>query len=168
MSAAELLSFIPLLLYGVALADLFGQWRRFFDKDYLYWPYVLTTVIFTEIAIWNIYLFLVDVQYAELMNYFDYWAFLCQPILFLLIVHAFTPESETKDTAAYFKKRMTIIFVLFAIYIALHFLPGTGSTEQMNIARILGIVICLIIAFTRYIPLIYAFTIIWIFSLFFR
>ena len=168
MSAAELLSFIPLLLYGVALADLFGQWRRFFDKDYLYWPYVLTTIIFTEIAIWNIYLFLVNVQDVELMSYFDYWTFLCQPILFLLIVHAFTPESETKDTAAYFKKRMRIVFVLFSIYIALHFLPGTGSTEQLNIARILGVVIGLIIAYTKYVPLIYAFTVVWLISLFFR
>ena len=168
MSAAELLSFIPLLLYGVALADLFGQWRRFFDKDYLYWPYVFTTIIFTEVAIWNVYLFLVDIQDAELLSYFDYWSFLCQPILFLLIVHAFTPESETKDTATYFKKRITIVFTLFAIYIALHFLPGMGDASELNLPRLLGIVICLVIAFSRYIPLVYVFAVIWVISLFFR
>ena len=168
MSAAELLSFIPLLLYGVALADLFGQWRRFFDKEYLYWPYVLTTVIFTEIAIWNIYLFLLDVQDIELLSYYDYWTVLLQPILFVLIVHAFTPESEVKDTESYFRKRMTMVFTLFAIYIALHFLPGMTGDPAMNYPRFFGVAICLIIAFTRYIPLVYIFTAIWVISLFFR
>jgi len=54
MDSTEYLAFVPLLLYGIALADLFdllGQWRRFFDKEYLYWPYFLTTVMVTELAI---------------------------------------------------------------------------------------------------------------------
>jgi hypothetical protein len=29
MEAPEYLAFIPLLFYGIALADLLGQWRRF-------------------------------------------------------------------------------------------------------------------------------------------
>ena len=168
MSAAELLSFIPLLLYGVALADLFGQWRRFFDKDYLYWPYILTTVILTEVAIWNIYLFLVHVQNAELINYYDYWTLLCQPILFVLIVHAFTPESEVKDTESYFKKRITIVFSLLAIYIALHLLPNSTSGFQMDWPRLGGIVICLLIAFTKRISMVYLMVGVWLLSLFFR
>ena len=53
MEAPEYLAFIPLLFYGIALADLLGQWRRFFDGDYFYLPYFLTTLIFTEVAIWN-------------------------------------------------------------------------------------------------------------------
>jgi hypothetical protein len=30
MDASEYLAFLPLLLYGIALADLFSQWKRFF------------------------------------------------------------------------------------------------------------------------------------------
>lgn len=168
MSAAELLSFIPSLLYGVALAELFAQWRRFFDRDYLYWPYVITTVILTEVAIWNIYLFLVDVQNAELISYNNYWAILCQPILFVLLVHSFTPETEVKDTGTYFRKRMPIVFTLFAIYIGLHLIPGASNSFSMDWPRLIIIAVCLIIALSKYVPLVYVFGIIWLFSLFFR
>jgi hypothetical protein len=98
MSSGEILAFIPSLLYGIALAELFSQWRRFFQKQYRYWPYVITTVIFTEIAIWNVYLFLVQIQDSTLITYHEYWLFLIQPIVFLMLVHAFTPETELKDT----------------------------------------------------------------------
>lgn len=168
MDINEYFSFIPLLLYGVALADLFSQWRRFFEKEYVYLPYVLSTVVFTESAIWNIYLFIIDLQGTKFTNYYHYWSFLIQPILFVLIIHAFTPETKNKDTEAYFKNRMRVVFVLFAIYIALHLLPGGTSNQEMLWPRVIGIVFCLVIAFSRYVPLVYAFAIVWFISLFFR
>jgi len=31
MDLTEYMVFLPLLIYGIALADLFSQWKRFFD-----------------------------------------------------------------------------------------------------------------------------------------
>ena len=69
MEASEYLAFIPLLIYGIALADLLGQWRRFFDRDYFYLPYFLTTLIFTENAIWSVY------GYLEVTSHLWHWIF---------------------------------------------------------------------------------------------
>ena len=168
MNAAELLSFIPLLLYGIALADLFSQWRRFFDKNLLYWPYVISTIVFTEIAIWNIYLFIEQLQQLNFEGYYDYWIILVQPIIFVLAIHAFTPDPENQDTEAYFKKRLTIVFVLFAIYIGLHLIPGASDNKEMILTRLFAIFLCLSIALTRYIPLVYILGAIWLVSLFYR
>lgn len=168
MSSGEILAFIPLLLYGIALAELFGQWRRFFEKQYRYWPYVFVTLVFTEIAIWNVYLFLVQIQDSTLITYNEYWLFLIQPIIFLLLVHAFTPEVELKDTETYFKKRIPLVFGLSAIYFALHLTPDFGLSNYAMWFRIIGIIICLIIALTRNIKAIYAFGILWLLSLYFR
>jgi hypothetical protein len=168
MSSGEILAFLPSFLYGIALAELFSHWRRFFEKQYRYWPYVMTTVIFTEIAIWNVYLFLVQIQDSTLITYHEYWLFLIQPIVFLMLVHAFTPETELQDTEAYFKKRIPVVFGLTALYIALHMTPAFHvSTEAMWI-RIIAIIICLIIALTRNIKVIYVFAILWLLTLYFR
>ena len=94
MDPAEYLAFVPLLIYGIALADLLGQWRRFFDKDYFYFPYFLTTIIFTEAAVWNVYKYLEVVTNLEGVSYAQYWAYLVQPVLFLITVSALTPESN--------------------------------------------------------------------------
>lgn len=168
MSSGEILAFIPLLLYGIALAELFGQWRRFFEKQYRYWPYVFVTLVFTEIAIWNVYLFLVQIQNSTLITYHEYWLFLIQPIIFLLLVHAFTPDAELKDTETYFKKRIPLVFGLSAIYFALHLTPDFSLSNHAMWIRIIGIIICLIIAVTRNIKAIYAFGILWLLTLFFR
>lgn len=168
MSSGEILAFIPSFLYGIALAELFSQWRRFFQKQYRYWPYIIAAVIFTEMAIWNVYLFLVQIQDSTLITYHEYWLFLIQPIIFLLLVHAFTPEAELNDTETYFKKRIPIVFGLTALYFALHLTPDFGLSNQAMWIRIIGIIICLIIAVTRNIKAIYAFGILWLLSLYFR
>lgn len=168
MSSGEILSFIPSFLYGIALAELFSQWRRFFEKQYRYWPYIITTIVFTEIAIWNVYLFLLQIQDSALMAYHEYWLFLIQPIIFLMLVHAFTPEVELKDTEAYFKKRIPLVFGLTALYFALHLIPAFGVSTEAMWLRIIGIIICLIIALTRNIKAIYVFAILWLLTLYFR
>ena len=168
MSIAEQLSFIPLLLYGIAVADLFSHWRRFFHKEYLYWPYVITAIVLTELAIWNIYLFMVGTRDLEFMTYYEYWADLIKPIIFLILVHAFTPEAEDKDTKSYFSRRIPLVFGLLALYIALHLVPDFDVNEKIFYPRVFGVVICLTIAITKYIPFVYAIGVIWLISLFFR
>lgn len=168
MSSGEILAFIPSFLYGIALAELFSQWRRFFQKKYRYWPYVITTIIFTEIAIWNVYLFLVQIQDSTLITYHEYWLFLIQPIIFLLLVHAFTPEVELKDTETYFRKRIPTVFGLTAVYFALHITPDFSVSNYANWLRISGILVCSFIAITRSLKAIYVFAILWFLTLFFR
>ena len=168
MSTSEYLSFIPQLLYGAAVIELFGQWRRFFDKQYRYWPYVLVSLIFTELAIWNIYLFLSEIRGLSDVSYYKYWLFIIRPICFMLMVHALTPDSDIKDTAGYFKKRLPIVFGLFTIYIALHFDYALSDPLSDRIIRVASVLLALVIAITKRINLIYVFGAIWIVSLFFR
>ena len=168
MEASEYLAFIPLLIYGIALADLLGQWRRFFDRDYFYLPYFLTTLIFTENAIWSVFGYLEVTSHLEGIKYFQYWAYLLQPMLFLVIVSALTPETEIKDTETYFKKRMPVVFGLMAVYIGSHFLANYGVISQLNVVRLLAILLCIVMAVSRRAWLVYVVTALWVFSLFAR
>jgi uncharacterized membrane protein len=168
LEASEYLAFIPLLIYGIALADLLGQWRRFFDRDYFYLPYFLTTLIFTENAIWSVYGYLEVTSHLDGIEYFQYWAYLLQPMLFLIIVSALTPELEFKDTEAYFIKRMPVVFGLAAVYIGSHFIANYGEISQLNIARFLAILLCIAMAISRRAWLVYVATALWVFSLFAR
>jgi hypothetical protein len=157
-----------LLIYGIALAELFSQWRRFFEKHYRYWPYVITTVVFIEIAIWNVYLFFLISEDLSEVNYFEYWLFLIQPILFLILVHALTPDPGTKKTEVYFKKRMPVVFGLMGIYIASHLIPGLDSAEMFSIPRLVAIALCVGIALSRKVYLVYLMGILWVISLILR
>jgi hypothetical protein len=124
MDPAEYLAFVPLLFYGIALAELLGQWRRFFDRDYFHLPYFMTTVVFTELAIWNVYGYLAAVEKLENATYPEYWAYLLQPILFLLTVSALTPDADDRDTKAFFARRIRLIYGLMAAFLCSHFLDG--------------------------------------------
>ncbi len=168
MNTAEQLSFIPLLLYGIAVADLFKHWRRFFHKEYLYWPYVISAIVLTELAIWNIFLFMNSTKDMESVSYYLYWTDLIKPIIFLLLVHAFTPEVSNKDTRAYFINRIPLVFGLLSFYIALHLVPDFDVTDRMFYPRIIAIVISATLAITRYVPIVYVIGLIWLISLFFR
>ena len=168
MEASEYLAFIPLLIYGIALADLLGQWRRFFDRNYFYLPYFLTTLLFTENAIWSVYGYLEVTSHLDGIGYFQYWSYLLQPMLFLVIVSALTPEPECKDTEAYFIKRMPVVFGMMAVYIGSHFIANYGVMSSINVARFLAIVLCIVMAVSRRAWLVYVATALWLFSLYAR
>ncbi len=162
MDPAEYLAFVPLLFYGIALADLLGQWRRFFDREYFYLPYFLTTVVFTELAIWNVYGYLAVVDRLENATYRQYWAYLLQPMLFLLTVSALTPESEDRDTREYFANRLSLIYGLMAAFIASHFLSSHQPDSPVTIPRLIGTALCLAVAVTRRLELIYVLLVVWL------
>ncbi len=165
MDSGEYLAFIPLLFYGIALADLLGQWRRFFDKDYRYLPYFLTTIVFTEIAVWNVFGYLEVVMSLEHVGYAQYWGFLLQPMLFLLTVSALTPESDDTDTEAYFKSRMSLVYGLMALFVLTHMLAGLGWSAPFSYTRVVAVVLCFAIAVTRRVELIYVTALVWLFGL---
>ncbi|MDJ0513707.1 MAG: hypothetical protein QNJ62_09720 [Methyloceanibacter sp.] len=168
MEASEYLAFIPLLIYGIALADLLGQWRRFFEPEYFYLPYFLTTIILTESAIWSVYGYLEVTSHLDGIGYFQYWSYLLQPMLFLVTVSALTPETEIRDTQTYFIKRMPVVFGLMAVYIASHLIAHYGTMSSINVARFLAILLCVVMAVTRKAWLVYVGTALWLFSLFAR
>lgn len=168
MQPSEYLAFIPLLIYGLALADLLGQWRRFFERDYFYLPYFITTLIFTEVAIWNVFIYLVVTEMLAGIGYFQYWLYLSQPMLFLITVAALTPEPENKETEVYFKQRMPIVFGLMALYIGSHLFTSVGSTPALNVVRVITVLLLVSIAASRKVWLVYVASILWVISLFAR
>jgi len=165
MDPAEYLAFIPLLIYGIAIADLLGQWRRFFDRDQFYLPYFLTTIVFTEGAIWNVYNYLEVVGSLEGILYHQYWGYLLQPMIFLLVVSALTPEADNRDTEGYFKNRLPVVFGLMAAFILSHFFAGFGTTVEITVARGIVIALGIAIAITRRIELVYVLFGAWLLSL---
>jgi hypothetical protein len=168
MDPAEYLAFVPLLFYGIALADLIGQWRRFFDRDYFYFPYFLTTIIFTEASVWNVFQYLVVVSHLEGIRYAQYWLYLIQPMLLLLTVSALTPESENSDTKGYFHERLSLVYGLAAIFVSSHFLSGFASMTSLTYTRIVLIALSFTIALTKKIWLIYLTAVVWFVGLLLR
>ncbi len=81
MGAVEYLLFIPLLIYGIALSDLFGEWKKIFNPSKLYIPYALTILLITEIGIYNVYIFfnisdmLAKSTYFIYCIYYPLWSF---------------------------------------------------------------------------------------------
>lgn len=165
MDPAEYLVFIPLLIYGIALADLLGTVRCFFDKEYFYLPYFISTLMFTEIAVWNIFIYLDVTSSLVGISYLRYWGYLLQPMIFLLMVSALTPEKENIDTEKHFKQRISVVYGLMALFVASHLFTGIGSFTTITYIRIVGAVYCLAIAITRKIWLIYVAVGIWLLSL---
>ena len=161
MDPAEYFAFVPLLFYGIALSDLLGQWRRFFDRDYFYLPYFATTVIFTELAIWNIYGYLDVVQQLKDATYRQYWAYLLQPMIFLLTVSALTPESEDQNTKEYFDNRMALVYGLMAIFIGSHLFMSYDDPTSRIVVRIVATALLVVVAVTRRTSVIYALGVLW-------
>jgi len=168
MEPTEYLAFLPLLFYGIALAELIGQWRRYFDRAQLYLPYFITTIVFTEAAIWNVYRYLEVVSNLEGVRYYQYLLFLVQPMVFLLMVSALTPEPDNPDTEGYFKQRISVVFGLMAAFILSHLFAGLGATVSVDIPRFAAIALCMAIAITRKIWLVYVMAALWPVSLYTR
>ncbi len=161
MEASEYLAFVPLLVYGIALSELLGQWRRFLDRDLFYLPYFMTTVVFTELAVWNVYGYLSVVQELEGVSYRQYCGYLLQPMLFLLTVSALTPEADTDDTRAYFDERFPLVYLLMAGFIASHFLTDADALRSIVSARSVATALLVCVALTRRVEIIYALAVVW-------
>lgn len=161
MDSSEYLAFIPLLIYGIALADLFGEWKRFFDKTQWFLPYILLTIIFTEIAIYNVFIYLKLVKVMGGQTYISYLLNILPPFLFMMLVNSFTPEKGdiTKD---YFIKNMPIFMSLFAAFIASHFFFNFEENTYTIIGRVFSIVFLILTGLSRKIWMVYLAFFIWI------
>ena len=160
MKASEVLAFLPLLIYGIAIAELFSQWKRFINFKSLYLPYALLTILLTEIALYNVYLFSQLVSEINSMNYKSYLLYIVPPFIFMISVNIFTPEKED-DTEVYFKENMPIFFTLTALFVASHFLFKFEERDMMYLFRIVLIIWLLLTGIFRKIWMVYVFVAIW-------
>jgi hypothetical protein len=163
MSISEYIAFIPLLIYGMGLATLITEWKRLFDPAEIYVPYSLLTVVLTEIAFYNVFIYqrLID-QFAG-QSYLHYLILLISPMLFFLVAHIFTPGSGD-NTKEYFIKRMPLFYSLLALLVASNFIYGLEESRFINIGRIVFIIVILLAGLTRKIWLTYLLVLMWLLS----
>ena len=165
MNASQYLSFLPLLLYGIALADLFSQWKRFFKPGQIFIPYLLMTIILTETAVYNVFVYAKLIDQLSGLNYFNYLMYLIPPFLFLLTTHTFTPDPDS-ETEEYFKKQMPIFLTLFSLFAASKFLYEFDENLPILVIRILAIALMILTGIFRKIWMIYIICAIWLILMF--
>ncbi len=142
MDPVEYLAIIPLLIYGIGLSDLLSQWKRFFNKDDRYPIYIIYTFILTEVAIYNVVIYIDVLNAFAHQTYFQYLGSLVPPILFMIVVHVFTPD-EGSRTREYVKENASLIFTLMALFVASHYFypfEGYGWEFYLRIFYVLSLV----------------------------
>ena len=170
MSTEEYLLFIPLLIYGIVLSRLLGEWKRFFDLANWHGPYIVTVVVFTEIAIWNIYNFLAVFRLDPEPSYTSYLAVLSTPFLFLLGVNALLREDDNDGLVdrSEFASRMRLSYALMACFVAIHLLQRYSAEADETLFRLPAFAVMVAIAWFRKDWLVYGLAAIWIASLVWR
>lgn len=163
MDASEYLAFVPLLIYGIALADLLGEWKRLFDPKEWYLPYSLFTLMLTEIAVYNIYIYLELVLQFEGQSYFRYLSFLLPPFLFLLTTNSFTPDKKS-STREYFVEKMPVFYTLLALFVASHFFYSFNEAAYTIFIRIISVIVLISVGYFRKVWSVYLIFAIWLFS----
>ncbi|HRI78605.1 MAG TPA: hypothetical protein PLR06_03640 [Cyclobacteriaceae bacterium] len=154
---------LPLLLYGLAIADLVSSWRALLKKERRYIPYIITSLLLLEVSFWNFYQLNHWMTDAAFGTYLSYFKTLLQPLTFLLVVAVFTPEEQVEDIKVYYTKNIPIIFGGLAIFVALHFL---FEIEQNVIPRLAAIALLIVVAVTRQLWPIYILLLIRVYSWF--
>ena len=148
MDVTEYLAFVPLLIYGVGLTKLMSDWKRIFDSTQIYLPYTMLSVVLSEVAIYNIFIYIRLIAEFSGQTYLSYLLYLAPPILFYLTANVFTPDEGT-DTRSYFLERMRLFFILFALMIGSHFLYGMYEAPLSTVVRLVYIIILVIVAIIR-------------------
>jgi len=167
MEASDYLSFLPLLLYGIALADLFSQWKRLFNLKKWFIPYSMFTIMLTETAIYNVFVYGKLVNQLMELSYYHYLLYLIPPFLFILTTNIFTPDKDS-DTKEYFINQMPIFFTLLSLFIACHFLFDFDENIPTKVIRIVAIIVVFFTGIFRKIWPIYVLFSLWLILLLFK
>lgn len=165
MDIVEYLLFIPLLIYGIALSDLFGQWKHFMDSTSWYTPYLLTLIMVTEIGVHNVFVFFQFSPELSGIDYFSYWLYLFPPLVFLLMVNCLTHVDDYSNTEEFFKARIKPIFLLLAAFISMHFMSFVHFDHQIWVTRLLAIILCTIYALWPKTAVFYLLVAVWLLSI---
>ena len=156
MSQDEFFAFMPLLIYGIAVSELVMHWRDYLKSDRRYWAHLLTGIVLLELAFVNFY-YLYDVLDQLFIDYHHFLLHLMPPLVFLLMVSVYTPE-DNKDVKVYFLDKVPTIFSLLALFIFINTITDFAWTP-LNYIRLSAISICLIIAYSKKVWLIWGFII---------
>lgn len=168
MDIVEYLLFVPLLIYGIALSDLFAQWKKFLTPKSWYFPHLLVIIAATDIGVNNVFNFFSLSDHFTNITYFMYWLYLLPPLVFLVLVNVLTKTDDNEDKKTFFNENRKSIFILMALFMALHFIPQFNYTEPVSIHRLLAIASCLLFAFWNRMIFYYASVLIWLLSLYSR
>ncbi|WP_422360419.1 hypothetical protein [Reichenbachiella sp.] len=154
MQPQEYFAILPLLIYGIAIAELVSPWRIFFEDKKPYLPFILTGILMLEVAFYNFYQFFTHLE-NTFQSYYIFLSYLLSPMVFLMAAHVYTPESkENLDVRVYFQKRFKLLMILLSVFIASHFVIELGPDIKTAV-RGLFIAILLVAAYTRWIGLVY-------------
>lgn len=164
MDVIEYQLFIPLLIYGIALSQLLGEWKRIFDLKNFYAPFLVTVVAFTETAIHNIYHYLAIFTAHRDHSYGSYLLALAAPFLFLLSANALSHDANhdgSVDRDA-FRARIPSAYAFMSGFVALHLLPQFRTDKGNFALRIPLIFLLVAVAVTKKEWLIYLIGIFWL------
>lgn len=153
MDKSEYLLFIPLLIYGIALSDLFGRWKILLSPKNFYWPYPLTIFLFSESAIYNVFKYYYYSERLVDAHYFTYCAYLLPPIIFMMMSNFLTNNiDETKDSRLkfVFTERIKQVFILLAIFMLITALPFYQIDQgRFPYLKLVAIPFALLYAFSK-------------------
>lgn len=154
MQPQEYFAILPLLIYGIAIAELVSPWRSFFEEKKMSLTFITTGIMMLEVAFNNFYRFyyFLDDTYQ---SYYIFLSHLLSPLIFLMASHVYTPEDKKNlNTHEYFRKKFKLLMVLLAFFVASHFINDFGLNVT-TYARLLTIALLLIAAFKRWIWMVY-------------
>lgn len=163
MDTTQYLAFVPLLIYGMGLTTLMIDWKRIFEPGQIFLPYTLLSVVLSEVAIYNIFIYIRLIGEFKEHNYISYLLFLLPPTLFYITANVFTPDGGT-ETKTYFINRMRLFFTLFAVMIGSHFLYDIEVTNHATIIRLVYIAVLLLIVILKKTWMSYVVVFLWLIS----
>ena len=148
MSEKEYYLILPLLIYGIGIAELVSSWRNLFIKERRHLPYLVASLLLLEVAFWNFYKMVHWMTDDYFKNYLSYLLMLAPPLLFLFVVAVFVPDRNKPDVnlKEYFKQKIPVIFGGLALFTSLHFL---FDTESSPVPRLVAVGLLLTMAIWR-------------------
>lgn len=154
MQPQEYFAILPLLIYGIAIAELVSPWRSFFEDKKTSVTFITTGLMMLEVAFNNFYRFF-NVLDDTYQSYAIFLSHLFSPLIFLMATHVYTPEDKKNlDTHAYFKKKFRLLMILLAIFVSTHFITDIGWNITTYL-RMFTIVLLLIAALKRWLWMVY-------------
>jgi len=154
MRPQEYFAFLPLLIYGFAIAELISPWRSFFEGKRPYYPFILTGLLLLEGAFFNFYQFYAHLE-GTYQSYHIFLSYLITPLIFLVTSHVFTPDQiQRLDTKAYFESRFRLLMILIATFLVSHYIYD-NVWNLLSLFRGFFIVLFLTAAWTRKIWIVY-------------
>lgn len=98
MDKIEYLLFIPLLIYGITLSDLFSEYKRMIKDSVIHIKYMIAILLLSEVAIFNIYKLYSIINTYDITTYVQFWVLLIPPIIFMITIHVFFDTRVFSDS----------------------------------------------------------------------